>query len=259
MTLELLDTTFGRIGYPKVVEYTESDLPERWDIQWKRKGALNSEFYFKETSKTFNYNLNSQGYRDKEWDIIDWDNSIVFLGCSHTFGIGVEQSETIPLQVQNILNIPCVNLGIPGGNNFFNSINSANLINYNIKPKAVMFQRTYKTRWFKIENDQLDTIISSDREATKIFPNDAYTEFLDSNISNIIKSQWKNICPVIEYKMEMFKDHDDFKYIARDGAHWNGLYFSKITKFLVEKLINTLQLEGDTNELSGHTKRKSFN
>jgi hypothetical protein len=250
MTLELIDITFGRVGYPKIVEYTESDLPERWAIQWKRKGALNSKFYTKETNKTFNYNLNSQGYREKDWNDVDWNNSIVFLGCSHTFGVGVENSKTIPAQIQNILNIPCINLGIPGGSNFFSSINSANLINYNIKPRAVVFQRTYKSRWFKIENDQLDTITSSDSEIVNVFPNDQYSEFLDSNIGSIIKSQWKNICPVVEYKMEMFDDCGDFKYIARDGAHWNGLYFKKITQFLTEKLINTIPLEGDINELS---------
>ena len=66
MTLELIDTRFGRIGYPKVIEYTVSDIPERWSKQWAHKGALDSQFYTNETNKTFTYNLNSQGYREQE-------------------------------------------------------------------------------------------------------------------------------------------------------------------------------------------------
>ncbi len=244
MTLELIDITFGRIGYPKNVEYTESDLPDRWESQWKRKNALDSKFYKQETSKNFTYSLNIQGYRDQEWKDIDWNNSIICLGCSHTFGVGVSQDKTIPAQLAKKLNISCVNLGIPGGCNFFSLINSAKLINNNIKPKAVIFQRTYQNRWFDIENNVLHAITSRDKKITNFFPNNEYSNFLDNSINDIIFSQWNNICPIVEFDMEMFDDHIDHKYIARDGSHWNGLYFEKITDFI----INTL--EGDTNELN---------
>ena len=48
MTLELVDTRFGRIGYPKTVEHTESDLPDRWDNAWKRRDAYNTDFYIEQ-------------------------------------------------------------------------------------------------------------------------------------------------------------------------------------------------------------------
>jgi len=251
MTLELIDTRFGRIGYPKVIEYTESDIPERWNKQWSRKGALDSKYYQEQTSKTFTYSLNSQGYREKEWNQLDWNNSIICLGCSHTFGVGVPEDKTFPSQLSKKIGIPCINLGIPGGNNFFSSINSSKLINYNIQPKAIIFQRTYRDRWFNIKNNTIDTITARDNHAAHFFPNDEYSEFLDNNISEIIYSQWNSRCKVIEFNMAMFEDCDDKKYIARDGSHWNQLYFEKIVNFL----INTI--EGDTNELNRNNERKS--
>jgi len=236
MTLELIDTRFGRKGYPKCIEYTESDIPERWSKQWAHKGALDSQFYTNETNKTFTYNLNSQGYREQEWNQIDWNDSIICLGCSHMFGVGVELEQTIPYKLSKKINVKCINLGIPGGSNFFSSINSAKLINYDIKPRAVVFQKTYKHRWFAIENDTLQTVTATDKNSAHLFPNNEYSNFLDNNITEIIHSQWKNICPIIEFNMEMFDDHISKKYIARDGAHWNGLYFEKI----VNSIINTI-------------------
>ena len=250
MTLERLDITFGRKGYPKNVEYTESDFPNRWETQWNKKNAFATEFYVKETNKKITYSLNRQGYREQEWNFIDWNNSIVCLGCSHTFGVGVPECDTIPAQLQKKLKINFVNLGIPGGCNFFSVINSANLINRNIKPKAVIFQRTYKDRWFIMKDKILNTINSNDKEITNIFPNIEQSNFIDDNCSKILKSQWKSICPVLEFDMQIYSDHSESKYIARDGAHWNGVYFSKITKYLTEKLINTIPLEGDINELN---------
>ena len=91
----------------KIVEYTESDDPRYWKKHWQNKEAYNSEYYKLQTSKKFTYTLNSQGYREKEWRDIDWNNSYVFLGCSHTFGVGVPNDETLPKQVQSATGVYC--------------------------------------------------------------------------------------------------------------------------------------------------------
>lgn len=236
MTLELLDITFGRIGYPKTVEYAESDLPDRWLKQWSRK-KRNSKYFYHQTKKQFSYTLNSQGYREKQWDKINWNNSYIFLGCSHTFGVGVPEEETIPKLVQTSIEKYCVNLGIPGGNNSFCMFNSAKLINQNIKPMGVFYQRTYANRWFDITNDNiLDPFLASDNKKKKYFKNKKYIDFLDNSISETILSQWKNICPIIEFDITMFPDYDEDCYVARDGCHYNGLYFKKIAQHLLEKI-----------------------
>jgi hypothetical protein len=224
--MQLLDVRFARAGYPKTVAYTESDLPERWKKQWKQRDSFDSEYYKKETSRKLTYTLNSQGYREKEWKDIDWDNSFVFLGCSHTFGVGVDHNETIPMLMQQKTGINCINLGIPGGSNMFSVMNSAKLINYGINPLKVFFQKTYSNRWF-----YYDETLQTQKENKHI---DFKTEkFLDNEISGIIKSQWKD--KVIEYEIEMFDDCWNHKYIARDGCHFNNKYFDRVTNKLLDK------------------------
>ena len=60
------------------------------------------------------YQGNSSGYRTKEWQDIDWDKSIVFIGDSATYGHGSAEENTIPKIVEKMTGIECVNLAVPG-------------------------------------------------------------------------------------------------------------------------------------------------
>ena len=60
------------------------------------------------------YTLNSLGYRTREFDDIDWKESIVMFGCSMTFGIGVTDEHTIPYFLEQLSGRPVINMGIPG-------------------------------------------------------------------------------------------------------------------------------------------------
>lgn len=236
MTLELIDTRFGRVGYPKIVEYTESDLPDRWENAWKHRSAYGTNYYIEQTSKQFTYALNYQGYREQEWSTIDWKNSYIFLGCSHTFGVGVSNEETIPKIMQRSLGNYCINLGIPGGCNAFSMFNSSKLINYGIRPKGIFFQRTYNNRWFDIKKDEVLSFNATEKNYRKYFKNAEYVDFLDKNIKDVIISQWKNTCPVIEFTLETVTSGCyATKYIARDGCHYNGEYFKKVAYALCDK------------------------
>ena len=61
-----------------------------------------------------NYTLNSRGYRTKEFDDIDWANSVVIFGCSHAFGVGIDDSDTISSRLSEIIGMPVINMGIGG-------------------------------------------------------------------------------------------------------------------------------------------------
>lgn len=56
------------------------------------------------TSEQYRCDLNS----------VDWNNCVVVLGCSHTWGTGLEPEETYCAQLENILQKPVYNLGMPG-------------------------------------------------------------------------------------------------------------------------------------------------
>jgi hypothetical protein len=84
---------------------------------------LGSEWHYYD--KTVTYKLNRNGYRSTEWSNIDWKNSIVILGCSMIFGVGVAEDETINYYLQEMIGRPVVNIGYPAGSNeiiFNNSV-----------------------------------------------------------------------------------------------------------------------------------------
>ncbi len=60
------------------------------------------------------YTLNSLGYRTREFDEIDWKESIVMFGCSFVFGIGVTDEHTIPYFLEQLSGRPVINMGIAG-------------------------------------------------------------------------------------------------------------------------------------------------
>jgi hypothetical protein len=68
-------------------------------------------------TKEVTYTVNASGYRTREWKDIDWKNSIVLLGCSNTFGIGLSDDETISYHLERLSGRPVINLGYPSASN----------------------------------------------------------------------------------------------------------------------------------------------
>jgi hypothetical protein len=62
--------------------------------------------------KEITYKFNSHAFRCDEFTS---DPSILFLGCSHTVGVGVPLEHTWPTIVADNLNLKCYNLGQGGG------------------------------------------------------------------------------------------------------------------------------------------------
>lgn len=88
--------------------------------------------------KTVSYTDNSENYRTQEFDTIDWANSVVMLGCSNVYGVGVDESDTLPAQLSNIINVPVVNLGVGGSSMLFALHNNLILNHTWPTPRAVI-------------------------------------------------------------------------------------------------------------------------
>lgn len=84
------------------------------------------------------YHWNTNGYRAPEWNDIDWDNSTVVMGCSLIAGEGLDEDDTITVQMSKILNEPVINLGVPAGSADVLFYNSVRLVDLGVKPKAVI-------------------------------------------------------------------------------------------------------------------------
>lgn len=73
--------------------------------------ANKTNFVFSDdTSKKTTYNINSQGFRGKEFENID----VITLGCSITFGVGLHESDAWPNVLGNLINKNVANLSKAG-------------------------------------------------------------------------------------------------------------------------------------------------
>ena len=87
---------------------------QRWmhgDSEENFRGKIPERF----RSLEFDYRINSQGYREEEFDFET--PSILCLGDSFTFGIGLPKHETWSARLEDISGIKCVNLSEGGASN----------------------------------------------------------------------------------------------------------------------------------------------
>jgi hypothetical protein len=111
-------------------------------------GPDSQEFYKKNSkempadwiyhSKSVTYTLNSEGYRAPEFHTVDWSNSVVLFGCSCVFGVGLDDSDTISAQLEKLINVPVINMGVGASSIQFSYYNQLILPNIAPKPKAII-------------------------------------------------------------------------------------------------------------------------
>ena len=93
---------------------------------------------WKYSNKSISYNTNRLGYRTKEFEEIDWANSIVLFGCSHVFGAALAEDETISHHLTSITGIPVINMGAMGSSIQHTFYNNITLRKHYPTPKAVL-------------------------------------------------------------------------------------------------------------------------
>ena len=100
------------IGYSKintVTQFSGGDNEERFNNNLK---VQPNDWYYRNCSIT--YEFNNLGHRCKNVDDINLDNYILFTGCSHTEGIGLELEKTFPYLTANSLGMDYYNLALGG-------------------------------------------------------------------------------------------------------------------------------------------------
>lgn len=100
----------------------------------------------------FTYRFNSNGFRCNEFTS---DPTVMFIGCSHTIGIGLPEDKTWPYIVSKKLNMACANLGQGGG-----SADTAFRLCHGwidqINPKIVVFLHPPGSRFEIINHDVIE-------------------------------------------------------------------------------------------------------
>jgi len=92
------------------------------------------DWYYR--SADIKYIYNKLGHRCKEIDEINLDNYILFIGCSHTEGIGLELERSFPHLVSQTLGMDYYNLGI--------AASGIDVLEYNILTWHYKFQKLPK-------------------------------------------------------------------------------------------------------------------
>jgi len=117
-------------------------LPKSEKVKWI--GTDTYETFIKNqppnyTEDSIIYDFNSHGFRTQEFELNSNKKNVLFLGCSHTMGVGLRDTEVWAHHVSQFFDkteYNCYNLGIGGGSSDTVARLLTNSINY-IHPKLV--------------------------------------------------------------------------------------------------------------------------
>jgi len=186
----------------KSLDWLPMDTEELYNMHLRRRdNPLLEQGWI---DRKFTYKFNQHGFRSDEFEDRD---SVLYLGCSHTIGIGLPWENTWPYLVSKVLQLKCYNLGIGGGSNDLAFRMAYNYIPM-LKPKIVMFLVTYNTRLELLDKKNTHKFFGP---GTSPFRNDKFYETWLMNEGNLNANLAKNVL-AIEYICKMH----NIKFIALD-------------------------------------------
>ena len=206
------------------------------------------DWYYR--NRTITYSFNQYGHRSKEIIDVDLENYILFLGCSHTEGVGLELETTYPYLISKQLGCDYYNLGL--------AATGIDVVEYNLltwfakvnnKPKAVVIQWPDHSRFIS-HNPEYENLIErcswSNDDHTGKFILNAETSGLAAARKQLIAKLVENVVKVPTIQC-VFTSHPSFNrynlYLrkidkARDLAHaglkshqaWSELLLEELAK-----------------------------
>lgn len=223
------------------LRWVQSDIEPLWIANnkdpVKRRLIEHNEW----TADSITYKFNSEGFRSDEFE----GEGAVFLGCSFTFGVGMDWERTWAYRVAKQLGLKCWNLGLGGSSND----TAFRLASYWIpllKPKYVFYLQPEYTRFELFVDGQLNLFLPN----TIPMPDQcqSFAELWMANDPNPMLNRMKNlfairhICEQNNIPLYNTETAERFKEIfvydfARDCVHfgpkWNEAtanYFLEIMK-----------------------------
>lgn len=207
------------------------------------------DWYYR--NKTITYSFNSNGHRCQEIEDIDFDNYVLFSGCSHTEGTGVELEKTYPYLLAKELNCTYYNLAL--------AASGVDVLEYNLlhwfltfkkKPKYVFIQWPDHSRFISLypgyqhilPNGSWCTTEEEKRffvcgENTGFFNARKYVSF--NLIKNIID------VPIATINLSSLAEYDNTSLswkkmdLARDLSHYGNKSHAKIVEILLQNIKET--------------------
>jgi hypothetical protein len=209
------------------------------------------------TEHSIIYNFNSQGFRTQEFELNSHKKNILFLGCSHTLGVGLRDSEVWVHKVSQLFDrseYNCYNLGIGGSGADTVARLLTNSIDY-IHPSIVFILWPTMLRidqYLQFQDKKSHKIISRVLNFKMVDqPKDILDLFSDFQCYNLMCKN-KLIVNLLE-KIYKFKTisidacdikqrmHVQQKYTraqtrgARDGIHWGPQIHQEIADQMIQQ------------------------
>jgi hypothetical protein len=241
------------LGYEPVEHNVLFSGNDSWELYQKNLKIQPIDWYYR--TNQISYIRNKNGHRCKNIKDIDLDNYILFTGCSHTEGIGLELEKTYPYLVSKELNCDYYNLAIGGS--------GIDTLSYNLitwfstikkKPKFLVLQWTHHNRFITVKDKNKNTYEtcgpwSTDDDNKNMLIYGAANGFFETK-RNMMRTLLKNLIdfPVIEIANLNAKFNDDTiildpikKDFARDEVHFgilSNLKYASIIKTRIKDKYN---------------------
>lgn len=159
-----------------------------------------ADWYYR--THTVRYQTNSSGFRCPEWKDIDWSESVVMFGCSNTYGVGLDDRDTIGTRLSEIINRPVVNMGAGGASMTFCLHNSVILNDGYPAPKAIIYIWPDHRRYVEYHRHTVENFGAWNIEKNNIMdtwtrdPNNARVNAV--LIQKTVRAIWKDRVPILE-------------------------------------------------------------
>jgi len=239
MTLKLNFQTRKETKENGIARWLGSDTQERYNKNLNIFGAD-----WKYADVDISYDLNSQGYRCSEFDQISWEDSVLFFGCSIVLGVGLPINETLPYLVEKNTGSNTVNLGQVAASQLYNAVNLQKIIDYGIRPKAVVVchPSVLRTTVFqekevlshgpwclgtegkpvpKLHREYARHYLEDQTNADtmSIFHERCIRALCNSAGIPVVQTTWYDLIPGSELTLTPFINDDDKQDLARDVWH----------------------------------------
>ena len=202
---------------------------------------------WKYRTKEVTYILNNQSYRAPAWETIDWKNSVVILGCSNVFGVGLAEDETINHCLSLLIDRPVINLGVGASGMSFAMQNSV-LLNKNFPtPWAVIniWSDPYRIHEFTYKSSIVHhTAFHDDELHSKFWGRSEINPEMHSYFAcKATEAIWSSKTKYLSYSHWDSLDKDSIKRLqlteydfARDLAHPGSMSAEQTAKILADAL-----------------------
>ena len=231
------------------------------------------DWYYRHVKIT--YKINEFGHRCHSPNVVDFNNYILFTGCSHTEGVGLEFEKTYAYLTAQKLNMSFYNMAMGASGIDTLYYNLSNWIQTFPLPKLVVVQWPDEHRFLVNKSDFLDSILPL-KNPHIMMPVGAWhnrlKQFADFYVSGLkikyfstkfmlIQKQIDNLCrniPIIHLNFQQLRKElpsqaikIEFLDYARDNGHYGNKTNESVSNIIVDVYNDKYLNARDNNDIRG--------